>query len=512
MTDNASSLRSWIGFLAISGGTFMAVLDTQIVASSLPEIGASLGATIEEASWLQTAYLIAEVITMPLAGWLSRSLSFRYLYALACALFTLASLLCGIAWSIESMIAIRVLQGLFAGILPPLLYQGIYVIFPRERRAGATMFAVLIISLAPIIGPTVGGWITQAWSWRWLFLLNLLPGIVITLSVLGMVRGEPPEWGLLRRFDFPGVILTALFLGSLEYVIGEGPGDDWFDSRLIAFLAIVAAVSALLLAWRELACRHPVIDLRAFRDRNFTTASLLSFAVGMGLFGSGYLMTLFLSRVKGYNSMEIGRIMAVPGIAMMVSIPLVRQVRRRLGERAALAAGLAMFGSAVTMNGFMSAQTGFDDLFWPQFLRGLAIMLCLSPVTELALGRLPVEAVPNASALFSLTRFLGGGIGIAVINTLADGRGGLHFRRLAEALDPARFQVSDFLERLDLPFLARTADPEQARLGGTRLLALLVRRESLVMTYNEIWLLMGALFAVMLLLMPLVRNVDRRGV
>src|SRR6266540_2580444 len=221
MTDSLS-LRSWIGFLAMSGGTFMAVLDTQIVASSLPEIGASLGATIEEASWMQTAYLIAEVIMMPLAGWLTRSLSLRYLYSTACALFTLASLTCALSWSMESMIVVRVFQGMCAGIMTPLLYQGIYVLFPRGRQAGATLFAVLIISLAPVVGPTLGGWITQASSWRWLFLINLLPGVLVMGAVFGLVHGEGAQWKLLKQFDLPGIFLAALFLGSLEYVLGEG--------------------------------------------------------------------------------------------------------------------------------------------------------------------------------------------------------------------------------------------------------------------------------------------------
>ncbi|HEY6872541.1 MAG TPA: DHA2 family efflux MFS transporter permease subunit [Geobacteraceae bacterium] len=506
--EEALPLRTWVGFFAMSGGTFMAVLDTQIVASSLPEISARLGATIEEASWIQTAYMIAEAIMIPLSGWLSRSLSLRYLYSIACALFTLASLCCASSWSIGSILVFRIFQGMCSGILTPLLYQGIYMMFPRKRQAEVTLYVVLIVSFAPIIGPTLGGWITQTYSWRWLFLLNLLPGALVTGMVFSLVRGEGPKWDLLKQFDFLGILLAALFLGCLEYVLGEGPDKDWFDSKLIVSMAIVAGVSAILFVWRELACRYPVVNLRTFRDRNFSTGCLFNFIMGVGLFGTGYLMTLFLSMVKGFNSLQIGRIMAVPGIAMLTSLPLVRILRRYIDGRTCLGLGLFMFGLALSINSSLTSETGFEQLFWPQVLRGVAIMFCLSAITELALGRLSIEAVPNASGLYSLMRSLGGGIGIAVINYMVEQRTALHYWRLAETLNPARF--SDYLDQLQTPFGGRMADLEQAGQGGVKVLAKLVRRESLVMAYNDMWFLVAVLFGIMFLLVSVVRKVERR--
>ncbi|KAF0218436.1 MAG: EmrB/QacA family drug resistance [Geobacteraceae bacterium] len=505
---SSRELRNRLGFLAMSGGTFMAVLDTQIVAGSLPKIAASIGATIEEASWIQTAYMIAEVIMIPLAGWLSRSLSLRYLYSLAALLFTLTSLLCAMAWSIDSLIVLRICQGICSGILAPLLYQGIYLLLPRQRQAGATLFAVMIISLAPVVGPSLGGWITETWSWRWLFFINLLPGIMVSGAVYGLVRDREPEWGLLKRFDFPGIALVALFLGSLEYVLGEGPDREWFDSRLIVCFAVVSAISALLLVWRELSCSHPVVNLRTFRERNFSVGCLFNFVMGLGLFGSGYLMTLFLGGVKRYDSLEIGRVMAVPGIAMLLSVPIARIVRRHVGGTASLVMGLGMFCYALWLNSSMTAETGFDELFLPQVLRGMGIIFCLSPITEIALGQLPVEAVPNATGLYSLMRSLGGGIGIALINILVEQRVWLHYRRLAESLNPARF--SEYMEQLRDSFGGRMADLEQAGQGGVKVLAGLVRRESLVMAYNDVWLLVAMLFGVMLVLVPVVRKAERR--
>lgn len=489
----------------------MAVLDTQIVASSLAEIGANLGATIDEASWIQTSYIIAEVVMIPMAGWLSRSLSLRYLYAFACALFTLASICCAFAWSIESMMVCRIFQGLFAGAMIPLLYQAIYLLFPRERQANVTLFVVLIIALAPTIGPTLGGWITQTYTWRWLFLLNVLPGIIVTSAVFCLVKCPPPDLKLLKRFDYPGIVLIVIFLSCLEYLLGEGPENDWFDSRLIVTLSFVVVSSAGLLLWRELSCRHPVINLGAFRDRNFATGCFFNFIMGLGLFGSGYLMTVFLSSVQQYNSLQIGKVMMVPGLAMMLSLPFVRLCRTRLGGRTTLAIGLVMFGLSLAINAFMTAEVGFDQLLFPQALRGFAMMMCMSPITELALGRLPAEAVPNASSLYSLMRFLGGAIGIAVINTLVELRAGLHHQRLIEVLNPARFPISDILTSLSAPFGEQTTDLLQAEQGGIILLSKLVGRESMLMTCNDLWLLIACLFAISFFLMPAVQKVVPRN-
>jgi DHA2 family multidrug resistance protein len=498
-------------FFSKAGGTFMEVLDTQIVASSLAEIGASLGATIDEASWIQTTYIIAEVIMIPLAGWLSRSLSLRYRYALACLLFTLASISCSLAWSIESIIVCRIFQGLFAGAMIPLLYQAIYTLFPRDRQAGVTLFVVLIIALAPTIGPTLGGWITQAYSWRWLFLLNVLPGIVVATSVFCLVKCPPPNFSLLKKFDFQGIVLIAVFLGCLEYVLGEGIENDWFESRMIVLLTAVVVVSGGLLLWRELTCAHPVVNLRAYRDRNFATGSLFNFIMGFGLFGSGYLMTVFLSSVRHYNSLEIGRVMMVPGLAMMFSLPVVRICRQRLGGRTTLAIGLVIFGLSLAINAFMTAEVGFEQLLLPQAMRGFAMMMCMSPITELALGRLPAEAVPNASSLYSLMRYLGGGIGIAVINAVVEFRFGLHHLRLLETLNPARYAGSDLLASFAIPFSRQSADLLQQQQSGLYLLSQLVVRESMLMTCNDIWMLIAGLFAICFLLMPTVQKVVPRS-
>lgn len=487
-------LKLWIGFLAISGGTFMAILDIQIVVSSLPKIGSSLSATIDEASWIQTAYIIAEVIMIPIAGWLARALSIRYLYTGACILFTLFSVACSTAWSLESLIFFRVLQGLSAGAMIPVLYIALYSLIPRERQGSLTLFVVLIIAMAPTIGPTLGGWISDTYTWRWIFLLNVVPGIVVATSVFICLEDDGPQFHLLRHFDLIGILLIASFIGSVEYLLEEGPANDWFDSPWIAMFALGALLSGVMGLWRELSIAHPVVNLRAFGNRNFTTGCFFNFVMGIALYGSGFLMTMMLATVRGYGSLEIGRVLAVPGVAMIVSIPFVSLIVRKLGLRISLCIGLITFGTALGWNGHLTSEVGFDEVFWPQVMRGASLMLCVTPVTRLALGTLPREAVSNASSLYSLMRNLGGAIGIALTSTLHDYRFSFHWGRLVEMLTPTRIPVME---------LQRGMNDQQ----GLVRLAQMTGREANMLAFNDLWLILCFLVGMVLLLTPIVRSI-----
>ncbi|GAM11132.1 multidrug export protein EmrB [Geobacter sp. OR-1] len=495
-------LKTLFGFLAMSVGTFMANLDTQIVAASLPKIAATIGATIEETSRIQSAYMIAEVIMIPLTGWLSRLLSLRRLYAIAALCFTITSLLCGFAGSIETLIVVRIMQGLCSGVMSPLLYQGIYLLFTRERRPGATLFATLIISLAPVIGPSLGGWITEAFSWRWMFLINIIPGICVSLTVFTLITGNRGDPEVLKGFDLAGILFAACFLGSLEYLLDNGPELDWFSSRLIVFLGIFAVVALLLLVWRELTCRTPVINLSAFREAPFAIGCLLNFVMGVGLFCSGYLMTLFLGTVKQYDSSRIGHVMAITGCAMFVSVPFARRIRMRLGRITSLLLGVAIFGLSLRMNSCLTVESGFGELFLPQIFRGMGIILSLAPITDVALGHLPVEMLPNATGLFTLMRSLGGGIGIAIANILAEQRTRLHYHRLVEALSPTEF--TEHMNRIELLFADRMIDADQVYQAGARMVGRMVNRQAMVMAYCDLWYLASWLFVGMIVIVPAV--------
>jgi DHA2 family multidrug resistance protein len=491
--------RDWFGFYAMLVGLFMAVLDIQIVASSLGEIGAGLSATIEEAAWIQASYLIAEVIIIPLTAWLSQALSTRVLFTISIVLFTATSLLCGLAWNIESMILFRVLQGLSGGTLIPLAFTVIYMIFPPERRATMIVILALVANIAPTIGPTFGGWLTQLLSWQWLFYINLLPGAVVAVVAWYAVDIDRPNLALLKRIDLLGVILIAMFLGPLVYILEEGPREDWFNSTIITAVALFSLISGILMVWRELSAAHPVVDIRAFADRNFLIGCLLSFALGIAVYGSIYLLPVILSTVRGFNSLQIGVIMIVIGAFQLVSGPVAGQLEKRMEPRVMMALGFALYAAAFWMYSGIDANVGFSQLFWPQMFHGAAIVICFLPMAAIALGTLPLNEVQNASGLFNLMRNLGGAIGLAAINTIIYGRYDLHRDRLGETITAARLPVSEAV--------AAAGEGERESLASLKLLLQLVEREARVMTYNDVWLVMCATMAAGVLLIFFVRKV-----
>jgi DHA2 family multidrug resistance protein len=500
----APTARDWLGFLIMVGGMFMAILDIQIVSSSLSEIQAGLAASADEISWVQTSYLIAEVIMIPLSGFLARLLSTRVLFVLSAIGFTVMSAACAMAWSIGSMIVFRCLQGFLGGAMIPTVFATSFKVFPPERRAAVSVMIGLVATMAPTLGPTLGGYITEAASWHWLFLINLLPGALVATGVFALIDVDRPDRSLLKGFDFTGLLSMALFLGSLEYVLEEGPRDDWFQDDLIFALAVVSLAGAALFFWRVLTYERPIVDIRAFADRNFALGSLYSFVIGIGLYGSVYLLPLFLARVRGLNSLQIGLIMIVTGSAQFLSAPAAGALSKKLDLRVMLVFGLSLFALGLWLNSFLTAESGFVELFLPQAVRGFALMFCFIPINTLALGTLPPEKLNNASGLYNLMRNLGGAIGLAALNTILTDRLQLHWARLGEQINLARPVVEARLEHLE--GMLGTALPGDPRHAAIRMLGNLVLREATVLTFNDALLMMAAVFLCTLAFMPLVRK------
>ena len=499
-------LRTTLGFLAMVLGLFMAILDIQIVASSIRDIQAGISASLDEISWVQTAYLIAEVVVIPLSGWLARLLSTRWLFVASAAGFTVMSVAAAFAWSVESMIVIRAVQGLFGGTMIPTVFAAIFRMFPKDRQTGATVLSGLVATTAPTLGPILGGWITQNYSWHWLFLINMFPGTLVVVAVTLLVDIDRPNLRLLRRIDYPGIIFAAIFLGTVEYVLEEGTRDDWFESERILTLTVIAGVTGALFLWRELACRDPVIDLRAFRDRNFAIGCLYSFIIGVGLFGSTFVLPLFLSSVRGYDSLQIGTVMMVTGAFQFLSGPLAGALERRIDQRLMLALGLAVFAVGLWLNGQLTAEAGLAQLFLPQALRGFALMFCFLPITSLALGRLPADEVNNASGLYNLMRNLGGAIGIAGINTIFERRFDLHYLHLAETVNAGGIGPEQAVSRLSTYLETQLIDTGRSLSAALKIVHGLMGREGTVMAYNDVFMTMSGVFIVGLLVMPLVRK------
>src|SRR5215469_9961867 len=309
-------------FAVMCFGMFMALLDIQIVASSLQNIGGGLSAAQDEISWVQTAYLIAEIIVIPLSGWLTRVFSTRWLFTVSAASFTIASMLCALAWNIDSMILFRALQGLLGASMIPTVFTSSFHYFQGPKRVYSAAVIGTIASVAPALGPVIGGWITDTLNWHWLFYVNLIPGLVITILTALLVKIDKPDLSLLKDADYPGIVLMAIFLGTLEYVLEEGTRWNWFDDRTIRTCAEVAAISGVLFVIRSFTFPRPVADLRAFGNRNFALGCLLSFVTGVGIFSTIYLTPLFLGYVRGFSAWQTGLAIFSTGAASLIGVPV----------------------------------------------------------------------------------------------------------------------------------------------------------------------------------------------
>ena len=535
-----SKLTLWLGFLAMCVGLFMAILDIQVVASALTTIGAALHVPAARLGWIQTGYLMAEVIAIPLTGLLTRALSLRWMFVAATLGFTLASLGCAFSSSIEILIALRVVQGFCGGMLIPAVFTSIFVMMPKERQVLATTLAGLFAVIAPTVGPFVGGYLTTNYSWNWIFLINIIPGAAVCLVVgddllhahrqrmaqgLPVVRpavleygrqalggfqldaaqleAGPADFSALKKIDYATLVLAAIFLATLELLLNEAPARDWHGSFVFTTLAI-CILSGAAGTWRALTHAAPFVDLRRFRQRSFALGCGLSFVFGMGLYGSVYMLALFLGLVRGHTPLEIGEIMMVSGAAQLVMAPVAALLEMRMNPRLLTAIGFLLFGAGLLANGFVTPQSDFHDLLWPQILRGVAVMLCIMPTTRLALDGWAAEDVPDASGLFNLTRNLGGAIGIALIDTLLQSRTPGH----ADAL-VARLQAGDVTAArlVGLPtalFRGHAMGPVDPMTKV--MIAPLVEKAALTQSLNEGWLMVGILFALALVMVPLIRQ------
>lgn len=473
-------------------GMFMAILDIQIVSASLPDIQAGLGASRDEISWVQTSYLIAEVVMIPLSGFLARMMSTRILFTLSAAGFTLTSLMCALSGSINEMILWRGLQGFLGGGMIPSVFAAAYTIFPPSKRNVVSPIIGLIATLAPTVGPTIGGYLSHAMSWHWLFLVNVGPGIAVTVAALLLIDFDRPNWRLFDRFDWWGLLALASFLGGLEFVLEEGPSNDWFDDHLVAIMTAVMLAGAIATFWRAFTRDEPIVDFSAFANTNFAVGSVFSFVMGIGLYGLTYLYPLYLSSIRGYDSLMIGETVFVSGFAMFCTAPGAGMLVSRIDLRMMLLIGFAGFALSTWMLTGMTAEWDFHELVWPQIIRGMSLMLCMVPINNLALGTMTPDKIKGASGLYNLMRNLGGAVGLAVINTLLSNRGDLHYARLAEKLTWANDEA---LRQLDAMAANLAVHGLDAKTGALAQMAMRVQGQATVMAFIDVFLLICILFA-----------------
>jgi DHA2 family multidrug resistance protein len=484
--------RRLLAFLAMVFGMFMAILDIQIVSASLTEIQAGLAASSNEVTWVQTAYLIAEVVMIPLSGFLSRALGTRVLFAGSAAGFAAASLMCGFSNSINEIIIWRAIQGFIGGGMIPTVFASAYLIFPRSRMSLITPMIGLVATMAPTIGPTVGGYLTDALSWHWLFFINVVPGIAVTIAALMLIDFDKPDYSLFASFDWQGLLLMAGFLGGLEYVLEEGPRNDWFGDETILLFAWVSGICAAAFFARVLTARTPIVDLSSFTNRNFAVGSLFSFVLGIGLYGLTYIYPIYLAQIRGYDALMIGETMFVSGLAMFLTAPIAGRLMPIMDKRLMLMTGFISFAVGTYWMTYLTSDWDFYELLWPQIFRGVGLMLSIIPINDIALGTLPPERLKNASGLFNLMRNLGGAVGLAGLTTILNDRTDLHLARLHEAVTWSRPAAMETLNALMQRFQSFGSDAHDMAL---KKLMQIAHRQGVVMAFSDVFLLLTVLFA-----------------
>ena len=491
MTEKAS-WQAVVGYVLMAFGMFMSILDIQIVSASLLQIQAGLSASADEISWVQTSYLVAEIVMIPLSGFLARGMSVKWLFVASAAGFTVASVLCATADTIGEMILYRAIQGFVGGAMIPTLYSAGFMMFGRARQGSLMVVVSVIITLAPTMGPTLGGVISDALGWKWLFLINVIPGVLITFGVWALVDIDKPDWGLLRRIDLIGLAAMALFLGGLNYVLEEGARHQWFEDDMVFRVTVVMGLAALLFTWRILTVAEPIVRLQPFANGNFRGGAMLGAVFGIALYGLVYLYPLYLSRIAHLSSTQVGTTLLVTGIFMILTAPVAGYLVRRFDPRIVLSSGFLLFAASTFLSSRISVEWRFDELLVPQMLRGIGMMCCIVSISNTAFATLPAEQLKDGPGLFTLMRNLGGAVGLALINTVSLERFNLHWGRLAESVNPARPEITARLELMrELAVQRGFADPDAA---ATRMIAGQVAEQALVMSYADAFLLMSILF------------------
>jgi MFS transporter, DHA2 family, multidrug resistance protein len=499
-------VNPWIVAIAVMFATFMEVLDTTVVNVSLPHIASSMAATTEEATWALTSYLVANAIVLPMTGWLASTFGRKRLLMLSTAGFTLSSFLCGAAPNLASLVIFRVIQGATGGALQPLSQAVLLESFKPEERGRAMGFWGLGIVVAPILGPVFGGWLTENYSWRWIFYINLPVGIA-SLIMTRIFVFDPPY---LRResqgIDYWGMGMLVVGIGALQYVLDKGQQEDWFASGSITVLAIVAVVTLIALVIHQLHIKHPVIDLHIFKDRTYATGVFLMTVVGFVLYGSLVLLPVMLQVLFRYSSLEAGKAMAPRGVGSLLMMPIVGYLTAHIDGRKMLAVGLTIGGVTLLWLGQLNLNAGYWDIFWPQFLQGAGMALLFVPLTTVAMATIPRERMGYATSLFNLMRNLGGSVGIAVTGTILQRQRqaiGSALGTHVSAYDPVTQSMFDQIRN---GLIAAGADVVTATQRTYAVLhGMLVQQASMV-SFVMLFRLLGLIFLAMLPLVLIMRR------
>ncbi|WP_170930406.1 MULTISPECIES: MDR family MFS transporter [unclassified Pseudomonas] len=484
--------------MSVMLGAFMAVLDIQITNSSLKDIQGALSATLEEGSWISTSYLVAEIIMIPLTAWLVQLLSARRLAVWVSLGFLVSSLLCSMAWSLESMIVFRAMQGFTGGALIPLAFTLTLIKLPEHHRAkGMAMFA-MTATFAPSIGPSLGGWLTENWGWEYIFYINIPPGLIMIAGLMYGLEKKEAHWELLKSTDYAGILTLGVGLGCLQVFLEEGHRKDWLESSLIVTLGSIALLSLITFVIVQVSKPQPLINLGILRNRNFGLSSISSLGMGVGLYGSIYLLPLYLAQIQNYNALQIGNVIMWMGVPQLFLIPLVPKLMKFVSPKWLCTLGFGLFGFASFSSGVLNPDFAGPQFNQIQIIRALGQPLIMVTISLIATAYILPQDAGSASSLFNILRNLGGAIGIALLATLLDARTKTYFDYLRESIVPTNPQVAERLASMADRFGSDTA-----ALGKLNEIA---HQQALIMAYNDAFHFVGIALGISMLAILLTKK------
>jgi DHA2 family multidrug resistance protein len=505
----AISAKTWIAVIGATLGAFMAVLNIQIVNASLTDIQGAIGAGIDDGGWISTSYLIAEIVVIPLSGWLAQVFSIRVYLLTNAILFLVFSGACALAQDLPQMIVLRAIQGFTGGVLIPMAFALIITLLPKAKQpVGLALFAVSA-TFAPAIGPTIGGYLTENWGWQYIFYVNLVPGAVMIAMLWFSLEAKPMKLSLLREGDWAGIATMAIGLSALQTVLEEGNKDDWFGSAFIVRLSVVAAVALSLFFWIELTSKKPLLNLRLLARRNFGFGVLANFLMGVALYGSVFILPVYLSRIQGYNSEQIGMVLAWTGLPQLLLIPLVPRLMKRFDARLIIGIGFALFAASNFMNIAMTNDYATDQLFWPNVVRAVGQALAFAPLSAVATAGIEAQNAGSASALFNMMRNLGGAVGIAILQTFLTKREQYHSNVLTQSVSMLEQATRSRIDQLSQYFINHgIADHAEATHRAVVAIGRIVQKQAFILAFSDTFYLLGVALIVALIAALMLKKPD----
>jgi MFS transporter, DHA2 family, multidrug resistance protein len=494
-------MNKWIITLTVMLPTLIEIIDTSVVNVSLDHIRGSLSAGIDESTWTITSYLVSNAIIIPMTGWLSRVFGRKRYLIISIITFTISSFLCGAAWSLQSLVVFRILQGIGGGALQPLSQSILLETFP-PRQHGIAMAAFGVgIMFGPIIGPLLGGWITDNWSWHWIFFINVPIGIISVLLTMVFITDPPYMKRMRLKIDYWGLALLAVGLGCLQIVLDKGQQENWFSSSFIVWLSVISVVSMISFVIAELLAKNPIVNLKAFKNVSFSTGNLVMFMGFFNLFASIVLLPIYLQTLMGYTSFLAGFVLGPGGIATLISLPLAGALVNKVNPKALLAFGITVNAYATYLMSNFSLSADFYTVIWPRIVLGVGMGFFFIPLTTMTMSGIKKEDMGNASAIYNLLRNLGGSFGVAFVTTILSRRDQFHQSRLIEHLTPFDRTYQALSERTTQLLQFRGLGDSQATNGGLGVMYRELLRQASMLSFNDAFHLVSIM---MICILPLV--------